>query len=131
MKLQIRTNENTHKEAAVSLLRLASSGKIREAFEKYIHPDFRHHNPYFPGDRESLLIGMEESMIKFPDKTYKTVQVLEDGDLVAVHGRVRLKPDMSEISLMHIFRFSGDRIIEEWETAQEVPKESPNKNGVF
>ena len=48
------------KEIAVSFLRLASSGKVRQAYEKYIHPDFRHHNPYFKGDRESLLKGMEE-----------------------------------------------------------------------
>jgi predicted SnoaL-like aldol condensation-catalyzing enzyme len=119
------------KEIAVSFLRLASSGKVREAYEKYIHPDFRHHNPYFPGDRESLLVGMEESATQFPNKAFNAVRVLEDGDLVAVHGRVRLAPHNPEIALMHIFRFGGDLIIEEWEAAQEVPKESPNENGAF
>ena len=40
-------------------------------------------------------------------------------------------PDLPEIALIHIFRFEGDLIIEEWEAAQEVPKESPNENGMF
>ena len=48
-----------NKERAISYLRLASSGNVREAYETYIHSDFRHHNPYFPGDRASLLTGME------------------------------------------------------------------------
>lgn len=119
------------KGIAVAFLRLAVSGKAREAYEKYVHPDFRHHNPYFKGDKESLLVGMEESAKEFPDKVFEVVRVLEDGDLVAVHGKVRLKPGDPEIALIHIFRFEGDKIIEEWEAAQEVPKENPNENGMF
>jgi len=119
------------KEIAISFLRLASSGRVSEAYEKYIHPDFRHHNPYFKGDRESLLKGMEESAHQFPHKKFEAIRALVDGDLVAVHGMVQLKPDMPWIALIHIFRFEDDLIIEEWEAAQEAPKESPNENGIF
>jgi predicted SnoaL-like aldol condensation-catalyzing enzyme len=58
------------KEMAISFLRLASSGNVREAYEKYVHP-------------------------------------------------------------VHIFRFEGNQIIEEWEVGQEVPQDSPNEHGVF
>jgi hypothetical protein len=64
------------KEMAISFLRLASSGNVREAYEKYVHPDFRHHNPYFPGDRASLLAGMEDSAVKFPKKEFEAVRAL-------------------------------------------------------
>jgi len=60
------------KEIAVSFLSLASSGRVGEAYEKYVHPDFRHHNPYFKGDRESLLKGMEESAHQFPHKEVRS-----------------------------------------------------------
>ena len=123
--------DKINKEIAVSFLNLASSGKVREAYEKYIHPDFRHHNPYFKGDRASLMKGMEESAAQFPDKIFEAIRVLADGDMVAVHGKVRLKPDMPWIALMHIFRFEGNLIIEEWEAAQEAPMGSPNENGIF
>jgi predicted SnoaL-like aldol condensation-catalyzing enzyme len=119
------------KDIAVSFLQLASSGNVRQAFRKYVHPQFSHHNPYFKGDRESLLTGMEESAVQFPKKVFEVVRTLEDGDFVVVHGKVRLNPDMPEIALIHIFRFDGDLIIEEWEAAQEVPQESLNENGIF
>jgi len=119
------------KDIAVSFLQLASSGNARQAFREYVHPQFSHHNPYFKGDRESLLTGMEESAVQFPKKVFEVVRTLEDGDFVVVHGKVRLNPDMPEIALIHIFRFDGDLIIEEWEAAQEVPQESPNENGMF
>lgn len=118
------------KDIASSFLKLASSGKVREAYEKYVHPDFRHHNAYFKGDRETLLAGMEENTRRFPNKTYETLRVLEDGNLVAVHGKVTLSPE-SRWSVIHIFRFENDLIIEEWEASQEVLKDSPNENGIF
>jgi predicted SnoaL-like aldol condensation-catalyzing enzyme len=120
-----------NKESAISFLRLASSGNVREAYETYIHPDFRHHNAYFHGDRASLLAAMEENAATFPQKEFEAVRTLKDGDLVAVHGRVRLTPNSPWIALIHIFRFKDNQIIEEWEASQEVPKESPNENGVF
>lgn len=120
----------TKKEIAELFLKLASSGKVREAYEKYIHPDFRHHNAYFKGDKETLLLGMEENAQKFPNKTYETLRALEEGDLVAIQGKVTLSPEL-QFSVIHIFRFDGDLIIEEWEASQEVLKDSPNENGIF
>jgi predicted SnoaL-like aldol condensation-catalyzing enzyme len=74
---------------------------------------------------------MERSAVQFPDKVFEAVRALEDGDFVAVHGRIRLEAGGAEYALIHIFRFEGDRIAEEWEAGQEIPKESPNKNGMF
>ncbi len=118
------------KDIATSFLRLASSGEVRKAYKQFIHPQFRHHNAYFKGDRESFLKAMEENAQQFPNKTYQTLRVLEDGDLVAVHGKVVLSPD-SQWSVIHIFRFENNQIIESWEASQEVLKDSPNENGLF
>lgn len=123
--------KESKKDLAISFLKTASSGNVRQAYRLYVHPQFRHHNPYFKGDRESLLAGMEANANEFPNKVFEILRALEDGDLVAVHGKVRLNPDMPEIALMHIFRYEGDLIIEEWEVAQEIPKESPNENGML
>ena len=119
------------KEIAKEFLRLAASGNVREAYEKYVHEDFRHHNLYFKGDRESLMLGMEQSAKEMPNKVLETLRVIDEGDLVAVHNRIVLQVNGPEYAVIHIFRFEGDKIIEEWEAAQEVPKECPNKNGVF
>ncbi len=117
------------KDIAISFLTLASSGKVAEAFEKYIHPYFKHHLVFFKGNRESFLKAMEENACQFPDKTYKTIHALEDGDLVAVHGKVELAPKV--FGVIYIFRFNNDKIIESWEASQEELKDSPNENGLL
>ena len=64
----------SHREIAVSFLKLAASGKVREAYSKYVSPNLQHHNPYFRGDRESLMIGMEENATKNPNKKLDQTQ---------------------------------------------------------
>lgn len=119
----------TKKEIATTFLSLASAGKVDEAYGKYVHPDFKHHNVYFTGDREAFAKAMEENARQFPDKTYETLRALEDGDLVAVHGKVVLAPKV--YGVIHIFRFKDGKIIESWEASQEELPGSPNENGLF
>jgi predicted SnoaL-like aldol condensation-catalyzing enzyme len=118
------------KEIATAFLQMASAGIVPEAYGKYVHPNFRHHNAYYKGNRETLMKGMEENAKQFPNKTYETLRALEEGNLVAVHGKVTLEPDKI-FSVIHVFRFEGDKIIEEWEASQQLLKDSPNENGIF
>ena len=120
-----------HKEAAIEFLCLVANGKVREAFGKHISPEFRHHNPYFQGDGESLMIAMEENAGLHPDKILEIQRALQDGDLVAVHSRVRLKPNDLGLALVHIFRFKENLIVELWDIGQAAPENSPNKCGMF
>ena len=119
----------TKKDIAVTFLKLASSGKVRDAYDRYVHRDFKHHNVYFKGDRESFIQAMEKNARQFPDKTYEVLHALEDGDLVVVHGKVVLAPKV--YGVIHVFRFERNTIIESWEASQEELKDSPNVNGLF
>ena len=122
---------SARKNVAVSFLQLVASGRVREAFEKYVGPGFRHHNPHFDATPEALIHAMEENARQFPQKHLDVKRALEDGDLVAVHSHVRHTPDERGYGLVHIFRFDGDRVAELWDLAQEVPANSPNGNGMF
>jgi predicted SnoaL-like aldol condensation-catalyzing enzyme len=121
----------SRKEIAISFLKQAAAGNVREAYATHIAPDFRHHNPYFKGDAESLMQGMAENAAQFPDKVLEVQRALEDGELVAIHSRVRLKPEDKGIALVHIFRFRNDAIVELWDMGQPVPEVSPNEFGMF
>ena len=123
--------QSDRKQSAISFLNLASSGKLDEAYGNYISANFRHHNPYFPGDAESLKAGMAEAHEKFPNTTLEIQHVLEEDDLVAVHSKVRHSSDTPEIAVVHLFRFEGSRVAELWDIGIETPKESPNRNGMF
>lgn len=94
------------RQAAVSFLRLASSG-------------------------DALRAGMVENAGRFPNQVFEIHHTLEDGGLVAVHSRVRLNPGEAGAAVVHIFRFQGDRIVELWDTGQPVPRDSPNQAGMF
>ncbi|MCG1021494.1 ester cyclase [Sutcliffiella horikoshii] len=120
-----------NKEAAISFLQMVASGKIREAFERHIATDFCHHNPYFRGDAESLMLAMEENAVQSPNKTLEVKHAMEDGDKVAIHSHIKQNPMDLGAAVIHIFRFEGERIVELWDVGQEIPEETPNEYGMF
>lgn len=122
---------NDYKQAAIDFLMLASKGKAQEAFGKYVHKNFKHHNTYFKGDGESLMIAMEDNAMKHPDKILTIKRSLQEGNLVAVHSHVCQKPGDPGAAVVHIFRFENDKIIELWDLGQPVPLETVNENGIF
>ena len=130
-----KTEESTfvgeRKESATTFLRLAHSGQVRRAFESYAAPNFTHHNPEFRGDAESLAKAIEDSHAENPDSMLHVEHVVEEGDLVAVHSRVRQKPEDRDIAVVHLFRFEGDRISEMWDVIQPAPEKLVNENGMF
>jgi predicted SnoaL-like aldol condensation-catalyzing enzyme len=119
------------RDAAIEFLTLAATGKAREAYERHVAPGFRHHNPYFRGDAESLMLAMEENAAQNPDKILEVQMALQDGDRVAVFSRVRQRPDDRGGAVVHLFRFEGDRIAELWDVGQAIPEDSVNENEMF
>ena len=118
------------KELAIEFLQKAATGRLDEAYS-HAAANFRHHNPHFKGDAESLKTGMAEAHKKFPHTTLEVQRVFEEGDLIAVHSRVSHGADHPDISVVHMFRFEGDRIAELWDVGMEAPTDSPNENGMF
>lgn len=121
----------TLKENAVSFLQLVASGNVREAYQRYTGPNFRHHNPFFRGDAHSLMLAMEENAAKNPHKILEVKRAIEEGDIVAVHSHVRQNQEDLGGAVVHIFRFHNDQIVELWDVGQPIPEDSPNENGMF
>ena len=124
-------NGMKNKEIAEHFLNLTSKGNSREAFALYVSDNFKHHNAYFKGDRDSLMVAMEESAVKNPNKYFEIQNALEDRDLVAVHSRVQMSEGNVEFALMHIFKFQQGKIVELWDFGQPVPTDIVNENGMF
>ena len=122
MELRPATSRGCRKEIALKSEKVIASGQIRDAFEKCVSPSFRRHNPYFKVDRESLLVGLENNAGQFADKIYEVPRAIEDGDLIAIHSRLKPKPDWTEMATVHIFRFDDDKIVEEWDLSQHIMK---------
>lgn len=119
------------KNAAKDFLRLTSSGKAKEAFQKYASEDFIHHNPWFEGSAESLMNGMIENSKKMPTKIFEIKKAIQEGEFVAVHSKIKLSADIPVISVVHIFSFKENKIAELWDIGQQLPENSPNQYGMF
>ena len=118
------------KDTAVSFLKNAASGKLDEAYS-LVGPNFRHHNPHFKADADSLKAGMADAHKQFPNTKLEVQRAIAEGELVAVHSRVQHALDKPAIAVVHIFRFEDEKIAELWDVGMEVPQDSPNENGAF
>ena len=76
------------KESAETFLKMAGNGDVRAAYDKFIAPNFIHHNQYFKGDRESLMKAMEEAQKKSPNQSIEVKHVYQDGNTVITHSQV-------------------------------------------
>ena len=61
----------THTSAAIEFLTLVAAGRVREAFERHVATDFRHHNPFFRGLRtgrifQSVLAQVGQTVGRYP-----------------------------------------------------------------
>jgi predicted SnoaL-like aldol condensation-catalyzing enzyme len=119
----------SNKETAKKFLTTCAMQSPKVAFEEYTNANFKHHNQYFAGDKDSLMNAMIEADTQMPNKAFNVKQVFETDDRVAVFSQV-IKEAM-EIAVVHMMRFENGKISELWDVGQILEKNSPNKNGIF
>lgn len=122
---------HSHKEIAITFLKLVATGSVRDAFQQYIGANFIHHNPYFAGDGEALMLAMEENASINPDKIFEVKLAIQEDNMVTVYSHVKQHKDDLGGAVVHIFRFQENKIVELWDIGQPVPEDSPNENGMF
>ena len=121
----------TLKEIGKDFLTLCSSGHSREAFKLYVAKNFKHHNIFFRGDADSLMVAMEEGSKENPNRVFDIKHIIMDGDLVAYHSFIQQSNSDAGLAVVHILKFSQNKIIEMWDMHQQVPENMVNENGLF
>lgn len=122
----------SQKQIAVRFLELAAAGEVDEAYSNYTAPNFKHHNPYYAGDANSLREGMRESAAETPNKVFDVQHVIEEGDLVAVHSKLEMQMNgLTTLAVVHICCFENGKIAEFWDIGQVQPDPLVNENGMF
>ena len=116
---------------ASEFLRMCARGEVREAYARFVADDFVHHNAWFAGDRESLLLAMEQSAAAEPNKSFEVKQAIAEGDRVAVLSQLTRADGNTGYAVVHIVRIREGQVVELWDLAQEIPADSPNVNGMF
>ncbi|MBF6593153.1 MAG: nuclear transport factor 2 family protein [Thermaceae bacterium] len=90
---------------------------------RVMKPDVIQHNPQATGGRQGLL----EMFKVLPEPMqYQVWRVLEDGDLVVVHGTVKLIGQT--FAVFDVYRLENRQIAEHWDSLQPLPS-APNPSG--
>jgi predicted SnoaL-like aldol condensation-catalyzing enzyme len=88
------------------------------AVERLYAYDYIQHNPNIPQGREALQSLVENLS---PSVHYEPGLIISEGDLVAIHGRIRGWADEPQV-VVNIFRIEGGKLAEHWDVLQnEVP----------
>lgn len=103
--------------------------QVREAFERYIHPDYMQHNPAVADGREAAIAHLE-MLLASPTVSMDVRRLLVDGDYAVAHLIGRQGPDDPGHALMNIFRFEDGVIVEHWDVAQPIPATTVSGRGM-
>ncbi|MCZ2721575.1 nuclear transport factor 2 family protein [Marinomonas sp. 15G1-11] len=120
-----------NKENAVAFYRTAYLGNPSKAVEMYVGEEYIQHNPVVGDGKRAFIDYFDEMARDYPNKSIEFVRVIAEGDLVALHTH-QTWPGNDQYVTMDFFRFdTNGKIVEHWDSIQEVPSESKNGNPMF
>jgi len=137
--IEIKTEGKTSEPCTLSTRQVADGfvpllygqGKVREAYETWVHPDYVQHNPHAQSGRDAAIAFLEPFYARNPTHRMIVYRVITDGDLIAVHLQGKTKPEDRGAAAVDILRVDNCKIVEHWDVTQSVPEASVNDNGMF
>ena len=120
-----------NKRNAIAFYRTAYLGDPANAVELYVGAEYIQHNPLVGDGKQPFIDYFTEMANDYPGKEIEFVRAVAEGDLVALHTH-QTWPGGVEYVTMDFFRFDVDgKIVEHWDTIQEVPSDSKNGNPMY
>lgn len=120
-----------NKQNAVAFYREAYLGNPAAAVEKYVGDDYIQHNPEVADGKQGFIDYFERMAEDYPDKSIEFVRMIAEGELVALHTH-QTWPGNEQYVTMDFFRFDErGKIVEHWDSIQQVPDESANGNTMY
>ena len=120
-----------NKQNAIDFYRTAYLGEPVKAVAQYVGAEYIQHNPLVGDGKDAFIAYFDEMAKDYPEKSIEFVRAVAEGDLVAIHTH-QTWPGNEEYVTMDFFRFDKDgKIIEHWDSIQEVPGETKNGNPMY
>ncbi len=124
-------NLDQNKQNAIAFYQTAYEGQPRKAIEQYVGNNYVQHNPLVGDGKEPFITYFEKMAKEYPEKNIVFVRSVAEGNLVALHTH-QTWPDDVEYVTMDFFRFDDNgKIVEHWDSMQEVPEKSENGNAMY
>jgi len=124
-------NPEANKQTAIDFYRTAFMDSPSKAVELYVGSEYIQHNPAVADGKQGFIDYFEEMSRDYPDKNVEFVRSIAEGDLVALHTH-QTWPGGDEYITMDFFRFDNNgKIVEHWDSIQQVPDKSANDNSMY
>ena len=124
-------NLKKNTENAISFYNMSYEGNPRKAVELFVGFEYIQHNPLVGDGKDPFIEYFERMATEYPNKTIKFVRSVAEGDLVALHTH-QIWPGNEEYVTMDFFRFDDSgKIVEHWDSMQQVPDSSANNNTMY
>lgn len=124
-------NIETNKSNAIAFYKMAYEGDPRKAIDTYVGDKYIQHNPDVEDGFEGFISYFERMQREYPIKSIEFVRCIGEGNLVALHTH-QTWPDNDQYVTMDFFRFNEDgKIVEHWDSIQQIPANSANPNTMY
>ncbi|WP_406610951.1 ester cyclase [Agarivorans sp. JK6] len=120
-----------NKANAVAFYQMAYLGEPAKAVEMFVGDEYIQHNPVVANGKQGFINYFDEMQRDYPNKQIKFLRCIAEGDMVALHTH-QIWPGNDQYVTMDFFRFDENgKIVEHWDSIQEVPEGSANGNSMF
>ena len=120
-----------NKKNAIEFYKLAFEGNPLKAVELYVGNEYIQHNPLVGDGKQPFIEYFEKMGKEYSDKTIEFVREVAEDNLVALHTHQKWPGD-EEYVTMDFFRFDENgKIVEHWDSMQQIPQESANGNTMY
>jgi predicted SnoaL-like aldol condensation-catalyzing enzyme len=126
-----RARSEANKRMVVEFYDLIINQKDYAAARRYIGSYYRQHNPLVADGPEGLAAFVAFLKKEYPEARSEIKRVLADEDHVVLHVHSMRSPHSRGRAIIEIFRLEEGKIVEHWDTIQEIPETSANPNGMF
>ncbi len=128
-------NLKLNKQNAIAFYRTAYLGEPAKAVEMYVGAEYIQHNPLVGNGKQAFIDYFEEMARDYSDKKIDFVRAVAEDDLVALHTHQTWPGNQQYVTqeyvTMDFFRFDENgKIVEHWDSIQEVPAETKNGNSM-
>ncbi|AEH02331.1 nuclear transport factor 2 family protein [Lacinutrix sp. 5H-3-7-4] len=120
-----------NKKNAIAFYKMAYEGNPTKAVELYVGDEYIQHNPMVADGPQAFIDYFNRMEKEYPVKTMDFVRAVAEDDLVALHTH-QIWPDNDQYITMDFFRFdTNGKIVEHWDSIQQIPETSANNNTMY
>ena len=91
--------------------------------DRYLHPDYVQHDFDMPPGREGFKEHFTHVFERFPCFRVEILHLIEEGDMIAMHGYGVTDPGRIEVLVVDAYRVRDGLLYEHWGTVQPLPPE--------